>query len=67
MQMPSGDRPSPLRDRGAVSRWESIDVTGLHELNRSEVEELLDRVRAEGAAALSASERQFLDRMAAGS
>jgi len=66
MQMPSGDAPGVLRDRGAVARWETIDVSDLHELNRAEVEGLLARVRREGAAALSASERQFLDRMAGG-
>jgi membrane associated rhomboid family serine protease len=64
MEMPSGDTSSVLRDRGAVSRWESIDVGDLHELNRAEVEALLARVRTQGATALSASERQFLDRMA---
>jgi len=64
MQMPSGDTSSIFRDRGAVARWETIDVSDLHELNRAEVEELLERVKRDGAAALSASERQFLDRMA---
>lgn len=64
MQMPSGDSPGIVRDRGAVSRWESIDVTDLHEINRAEVEALLTRVKEQGAGTLSASERQFLDRMA---
>lgn len=64
MQMASGDTPSVFRDRGALERWETIDVSELHELNRAEVQSLLDRVKREGAAALSGSERQFLDRMA---
>jgi len=63
MQMTSGDAPKVFGDRGAVSRWESIDVSDLHELNRAEVEALLDRVKREGAGALSSTERQFLDRM----
>ncbi|HKK94686.1 MAG TPA: rhomboid family intramembrane serine protease [Longimicrobiales bacterium] len=64
MQMPSGDAPRPIRDRGAVARWEEIDVSDLHEINRVEVEQLMARVRAEGASTLTTSERQFLDRMA---
>jgi membrane associated rhomboid family serine protease len=65
MQMPSGDSSGIVRDRGAVARWETIDVSDLHEINRVEVEALMSRVRASGASALTASERQFLDRMAA--
>jgi len=64
MQMPSGDGSNPLRDRGAVARWEKIDVSDLHEINRSEVAQLMERVRSEGASILTTSERQFLDRMA---
>ena len=64
MRMPSGDAPNPIRDRGAVTRWEQIDVSDLHEINRTEVEHLMARVRDEGPSTLTASERQFLDRMA---
>ena len=64
MQMPSGDTSGLARDRGAVARWEKIDVSDLHEINRTEVQELMSRVRSKGAGTLSASERQFLDRMA---
>lgn len=51
-------------DRMAVARWKGISIDGLHELNREEVRRLLDKVAATGAASLSASEREFLDRMA---
>ena len=47
----------------ALSRWEAIDTSSLHELNREEVELLLDKARTHGVKALSLSERQFLDRM----
>lgn len=53
-------------DRTAVARWKGISVESLHELNREEVQRLLHKVRASGPSALTASEREFLDRMAAG-
>lgn len=49
--------------REAKRRWSAIDVSRLHELNRSEVETLLQRVEAEGPSGLSQEERAFLDRM----
>lgn len=60
MNATPSDRTS---DRAARDKWSMIDVSGLHELNRSEVEELLRRVEAEGPASLSKDERAFLDRM----
>jgi membrane associated rhomboid family serine protease len=50
-------------DRVALARWKGISVASLHELNRGEVERLLDKVERDGAASLSPSERDFLDRM----
>jgi len=52
-------------DRMAVARWKGISIDSLHELNREEVRRLLAKAEAEGAASLSRSEREFLDRMAA--
>ena len=54
-----------LVDRSAVQRWETIDVDSLHELNRSEVVQLLGKARAGGVRALTLEERRFMDRMAA--
>ena len=57
---------SPSMDgssRDARSRWASIDLASMHDLNRNEVEELLARVDRNGMSALSLEERQFLDRM----
>jgi membrane associated rhomboid family serine protease len=65
LNAPTGAGPS--LDRGSLKRWESIDVEGLHELNREEVLVLLDKARTLGARGLSESERQFLDRMVAAS
>ena len=53
-------------DRLAVARWKGISVQDLHELNREEVQRLLAKVEAGGAASLTQPERQFLDRMSAG-
>ncbi len=50
-------------DREARERWSSIDLFSIHELNRGEVEQLLDRVEDGGVKALSREERAFLDRM----
>ncbi len=52
-------------ERTAVARWKGISVESLHELNREEVERLLAKIRDDGPSSLSASEREFLDRMAA--
>ena len=53
-------------DRQAQARWSSIELGSIHELNRSEVEELLKKVDGEGAQTLSLEERAFLDRMSSG-
>jgi len=54
-------------ERAAVARWQSIDISSLHELNREEVRTLLEKVREEGARSLTLEQRQFLDRMVASS
>ena len=53
-------------ERDARRRWASIDLTSIHDLNRSEVEELLARIDRQGMRTLSPEERQFLDRMSRG-
>ena len=59
------DIPSAaMSDRIALARWESIDTTLLHELNRQEVETLLRKVHGLGVRTLTQDERAFLDRMA---
>jgi len=52
------------RDDGSVQRWKAIPVDTLHELNRQEVVQLLEKIDEEGAESLSREERRFLDRMA---
>ena len=58
-----GVAASVSTDKAALSRWEGINVSTLHELNREHVESLLAKARAAGVKALTPAERQFLDRM----
>jgi rhomboid family protein len=50
-------------DRMALARWKGISMAGLHELNREEVERLLAKAQDQGPGALTAAEREYLDRM----
>jgi CBS-domain-containing membrane protein len=51
-------------DLEAQDRWEKMDLSRLHEVNREEVEKILVKVRATSVRALTTHERAFLDRMA---
>jgi len=54
----------PARPSGAgdVERWRRIDPAGLHPVNRDYFNQVMSKLAASGAASLSASEREFLDR-----
>jgi membrane associated rhomboid family serine protease len=51
-------------DREAVKRWKSIRLDQLHELNRDEVERLLQKLDEGGTGSLTHDERAMLDRFA---
>lgn len=51
-------------DATAKRRWEAIRLEDLHELNRDEVERLLNKVKESGTGSLSPDERAVLDRFA---
>ena len=51
-------------DLESKERWESIDLSRLHEVNREEVEKTLAKLRATSVRALTVGERSLLDRMA---
>lgn len=53
-----------VMDLEARERWERMDLSRLHEVNREEVEKILAKVRATSVRALTVSERAFMDRMA---
>lgn len=44
-------------------RWEALDLTRLHEVNREEAQKVLVKFRAGGIKNLTPDERAFLDRM----
>jgi rhomboid family protein len=46
----------------AVERWKKIRRDQLHEVNRDELDRILDKISASGTASLTPSEREFLDR-----
>jgi hypothetical protein len=50
---------------GALDRWKKIRRDNLHEVNRDELDRILDKISASGIASLSAGEREFLDRFSA--
>ena len=52
-----------VRNQEDRERWGDIDLTGLHPLNRDEVERLLLVVDADGVKSLSPRDRLFLDNM----
>ncbi|MDH3424270.1 MAG: hypothetical protein OEN00_14855 [Gemmatimonadota bacterium] len=52
-----------VRDQEDRDRWGSIEVRGLHPLNREEVARLLELLDADGIGALSLKDRLFLDNM----
>ncbi len=49
-------------DRSDLERWSRIPRTGMHEVNRAEVDRLMAKIATEGVASLSDSERACLDR-----
>ena len=56
-------KASGAPDIEARRRWEAIPLEDLHELNRSEVVVLLQKVQSAGIKSLTSDERAFLDRM----
>jgi len=49
----------------AIERWSKIRREDLHEVNRAELDRILDKIGATGIASLSQGEREFLDRFSA--
>lgn len=56
--------PKLVRDREDRDRWQGISLDAIHEVNRGEVKQLLDRVEALGIDSLTQRERTFLDQLA---
>jgi membrane associated rhomboid family serine protease len=50
---------SPLPDR-QLTNWKRVDMQSIHELNRDEVNRILDKISESGLASLTPQEKQFL-------
>jgi membrane associated rhomboid family serine protease len=50
---------SPLPDRH-LTNWKRVDMQSVHELNRDEVNRILDKINASGLGSLTPQEKQFL-------
>ena len=57
-------RPAIATGAQTMRRWESIPRERLHEINRAEVDRILDKARISGLESLTQSERDYMDRMA---
>ncbi len=49
----------PLPDR-QLANWKKVDMQSIHELNRDEVNRILDKISAQGLGSLTPQEKQFL-------
>jgi rhomboid family protein len=49
-----------------LKRWENLDVSALHPINRQEYERLLQKAREHGVPSLTPQERAFMERFLAG-
>ncbi len=47
-------------DRDKLANWKRVDVAGVHEVNRAELNRILDKISATGLASLTPEERLFL-------
>lgn len=58
----AADKRRPGRDGDDIRRWANIQLDGLHEVNRDEVERLQAKITELGVATLTLEERAFMNR-----
>jgi membrane associated rhomboid family serine protease len=58
----AADKRRPGRDGEDIRRWANIQLEGLHEVNRDEVERLQAKIKELGVATLTLEERAFMNR-----
>lgn len=63
-QMVKERTPSGGLGRKRLKRWRQIEVDGLHEVNRENLERIREKMREQGPQSLTRREREFMDRMA---
>ncbi len=52
----------PSVNAASIDRWMKIDRERLHEVNRAELDRILEKTKLQGVASLTSAEREFLDR-----
>ncbi len=59
--------PPPKREasESSLARWRRIRRDNLHEVNRAELDRILDKINSHGLHSLTASDREFLERFSA--
>jgi membrane associated rhomboid family serine protease len=50
----------PRTERALKENWRNMDLSGVHELSRQDVNRILDKISAEGIGSLTPQEKQFL-------
>lgn len=56
----STSRVASAQDKAMIGKWKAIDTKSIHEINREEVNRILDKISASGVGALTDQERIFL-------
>jgi hypothetical protein len=59
-QKRSVSKTTSAQDKVLVGKWKAIDTKSIHEINREEVNRILDKISASGVGALTEQERIFL-------
>lgn len=52
----------PTPAQGDIEKWKKIDRNRLHEVNRAELDRILDKINTAGVQSLTPSEQEFLER-----
>jgi membrane associated rhomboid family serine protease len=58
----SQDKPRISTSTADLQRWSQIQRDKMHEVNRAEVDRILDKISAKGSGSLTTGEREVLDR-----
>ena len=51
---------APSTEKALKQNWKNVQLDGVHQLSRDEVNRILDKINAEGIGSLTAEEKLFL-------
>lgn len=54
------ERPPPAVEKKLAANYKNVNLTGVHEITKDEVNRILDKISAEGIGALTSQEKLFL-------